>query len=73
MKCAFCEGEKVLRRVRKQHWRKGRLYIVDNVDAQVCRECGEKYFHASVLNRIDAMIDGEHEVKEVLSVEVLTA
>ena len=31
------------------------------------------YFHASVLNRIDAMIDGEHEVKEVLSVEVLTA
>ncbi|MGO9112735.1 MAG: YgiT-type zinc finger protein [Thermoguttaceae bacterium] len=73
MKCEFCTGETTVRRVRKQHWHKGRLYIIDNVEAQVCQECGEKYFHASVLDRIDALIDGEHEVKEILSVEVLSA
>ncbi|MGA2619658.1 MAG: YgiT-type zinc finger protein [Thermoguttaceae bacterium] len=73
MKCELCNGTTVLRRVRKQHWHKGRLYIVENVETQVCPECGEKYFHASVLDKIDAMIEGEHEVKEVLSVEVLTA
>ncbi len=73
MKCEFCTGETATRRVRKQHWRNGRLYIVDNVEAEVCQDCGERYFHARVLDRIDAMIDGEHEVKEVLSVEVLTA
>ncbi len=73
MKCEFCEGETIPRRVKTQHWHKGKLYIVENVEAQVCRECGERYFHATVLDKIDAMIEGEHDVKEVLSVEVLTA
>ncbi len=73
MKCEFCEGETVSRRVRTQHWHKGRLYIVDNVESQVCQECGERFFHAAVLDKIDTMIEGEHEVKEVLLVEVLTA
>jgi YgiT-type zinc finger domain-containing protein len=73
MKCEFCKGETIPRRARKEHWHKGRLYIVDNVEAQVCQECGESYVHATVLEKIDAMIEGAHEVKEVLSVEVLTA
>ena len=29
MKCEFCDADTVLRRVRKQHWHKGRLYIVE--------------------------------------------
>jgi len=73
MKCNLCERETVSRRVRKQHWYKGKLYIIDNVEAQVCRECGERYFHAGILDKIDAKIEGKHDVKEVLSVEVLTA
>jgi YgiT-type zinc finger domain-containing protein len=73
MKCEFCTGETVSRRVRKQHWHNGKLYIIENMEAEVCQDCGERYFHATVLDRIDAMIDGKHEVKEVLSVEVLTA
>ena len=51
----------------------GRLYIIQNVEAEVCEECGERYFHASTLDRIDEMISGEHDVTEVLSVEVLSA
>ena len=73
MQCELCEGETELRKVKKQHWHKGRLYIIENVEAEVCRQCGERYFHAGVLDKIDAMIEGEHEVQEVLSVEVLKA
>ena len=73
MKCEFCEGETTPRKVRKQHWLKGKLYIVENVEAEVCAECGERYFHASTLDRIDKIIAGEHAVKEVLSVEVVSA
>jgi len=73
MKCEYCGGETVQRKVRKQHWLKGRLYIVENVDAEVCTECGERYFHATVLDKIDKMIADDHPVKEVLSVEVLSA
>ncbi len=73
MKCEHCGTQTVHRKVRKQHWLKGKLYIVENVDAEVCPECGERYFHATVLDRIDKMIADDHPVKEVLSVEVLCA
>jgi len=72
MQCEFCDSETVRKKVRKQHWYKGNLYIVENVDAEVCRECGERYFHATTLDGIDNMIAGEHPVKQVLSVEVLS-
>lgn len=73
MKCEFCNSETKRKKVRKQHWFKGKLYIVENVDAEVCSECGERYFQASTLDKIDNMITDEHDVKEVLSVEVLLA
>jgi len=41
MKCEFCNSDTITRSVRKQHWFKGRLYIVENVNAEVCPECGE--------------------------------
>ena len=73
MKCENCKSDTVARKVRKQHWFKGRLYIVENVDAEVCTECGERYFHATTLDKIDKVISGDHAVKELLSVEVLSA
>ena len=73
MKCEFCNADTVTRPVKKHHWYKGRLYIVENVEAEVCPECGERYFHATTLDAIDQMIACEHAVKEVLAVEVLTA
>ena len=73
MKCEFCSADTVPKTVKKQHWHKGKLYIVENVDAQVCPECGERYFHATTLDAIDQMIAIDHPVKEILSVEVLMA
>jgi YgiT-type zinc finger domain-containing protein len=73
MRCELCAGDTAPRRVRKQHWHKGRLYIVENVETEVCQECGERYFQARTLDRIDALIQGDHEVKQLLSVEVLSA
>ena len=73
MKCEFCNADTVARSVKKQHWYDGRLYIVENVEAEVCPECGKRYFHATTLDAIDRMIASEHPVKEVLAVEVLTA
>ena len=73
MKCDSCGFSTVAKPVRKQHWFKGRLYIVENVAAEVCTECGERYFHATTLDKIDRMISQDHPVKELMSVEVLTA
>ena len=72
MKCEFCAGETAARKVRKHHWHRGKLYLIENVEAEVCQECGERYYHARTLDRLDTLIQEEHEVKQVLSVEVLT-
>ena len=71
MKCEFCNSETVRKKVKKHYWLTGKLYIVENVDAEVCPACGERYFHAAILDRIDQMIAKDHPVREVMSVEVL--
>ena len=72
MTCEFCGGHTVTRKVKKQHWLGGKLYLVENVEAEVCAECGERYFHATVLDRIDKLLTAEHTVKERLLVEVVS-
>jgi YgiT-type zinc finger domain-containing protein len=72
MICEFCGGTTEARRVKKPHWLRGRLYLVENVKAEVCRECGERYFHASTLDAVDRLLEAEHPVKQSLKVEVVT-
>ncbi len=72
MLCEFCGGETAARKVKKQHWLGGQLYIVENVAAEVCTQCGERYFHATVLDGLDTLLKAAHPVKEHLSVEVVS-
>ena len=72
MICEFCGGETRKKKVKRQHWLRGQLYIVENVEAEVCKECGERYFHATILDNIDRYLAVEHDVKRQLSVEVVS-
>ena len=72
MICEFCGGDTGKKKVKRQHWLRGHLYIVENLEAEVCTECGERYFHATTLDAIDRYLSTEHHVKEQLSVEVLS-
>ena len=71
MICEFCNGETRKNKVKKQHWLHNRLYVVENVEAEVCQECGERYFHAATLDAIDRYLSTEHAVKQQLNVEVV--
>jgi YgiT-type zinc finger domain-containing protein len=71
MICEFCGGQTTTKKVKKNHWLGGKLYIVENVKAEVCIECGERYYHAETLDAIDRLLEGEHPVKERLQVEVV--
>ena len=59
MICEFCGEETTKKKVSKQHWLHGRLYLVENVKAEVCNECGERYFHSKTLDAIDRVLEGE--------------
>ncbi len=71
MLCEFCGGETKEKKVRRQHWLNKKLYIVENVSAEVCTECGERYFHAKTLDTIDKILSMKHPVKERIHVEVV--
>jgi len=72
MKCEFCKGETIHKKVRKIHWFQQKLYIVDDVQAQVCQECGERYYHATTLDTIDQLLESDQlVVKERLYVQVV--
>jgi len=71
MQCEFCDGQTKLKVVKRQHWVNGKLYIVENVEAEVCAECGERYFHAGTLEAIDEMLSKQHVVERMLDVEVV--
>jgi len=72
MICEFCGNETEKKKVKRQHWLNGRLYIVENVEAEVCSECGERYFHSKTLDEIDSLLESTHKIKERLEVEVVS-
>jgi len=71
MLCEFCGGETREKNVRRQHWLNKKLYIVENVSAEVCAECGERYFHAKTLDTIDKFLSEKHPVKARINVEIV--
>jgi len=71
MLCEFCNGETRVKNVRRQHWLRKKLYIVENVSAEVCIECGERYFHAKTLDSIDNFLSQKHPVKAHINVEIV--
>lgn len=72
MICEFCHAETRKKKVKKQHWLHGELYIIENVEAEVCTECGERYFHATTLDELDRYLVAEHDVKERIQVEIVS-
>ncbi len=72
MICEFCAGKTKKKKVKRQHWLRGKLYIVENVEAEVCTSCGERYFHATTLDEIDRYLSVEHKVKERMDVEIVS-
>ena len=38
-----------------------RPYLIENVEAEVCQQCGERYDHARILDKLDALIQNDHQ------------
>jgi YgiT-type zinc finger domain-containing protein len=74
--CSGCRdgthGAQPVANVKRQHWLKRKLYILEDVSAEVCKECEERYFHAKTLDAIDRYLLKEHTVKANLNVEVVS-
>lgn len=41
------------------------------MEAEVCTQCGERYFYAKTLDANDKLLESDHEVSERMNVEVV--
>ncbi|MBC2693857.1 MAG: YgiT-type zinc finger protein [Desulfobacteraceae bacterium] len=48
------------------------LNIIEDVNAEVCTECGERYFHAKTLDAIDDYLSKKHTIKAHIDVEIVS-
>ena len=53
------------------HW-EGKLFVFEDVPARVCRQCGEKYFDASVVKAMERAVLGQLKPKRTLQVPVFS-
>lgn len=56
MKCLYCKGDLVRKRVSYTATRKGYHLIIDDVPAWVCEQCGEPLFDEETVDAIQAML-----------------
>ena len=68
--CEYCGGPIVERTVDVSRKVKGRLVLVENVPAGVCRRCGTRYYAANVLKSMEEAIRGRRKAKREIKVPV---
>ena len=56
MKCAFCKGNTEERLISYVQEYKGRVVIIENVPAEVCTQCGEKFIGPEVAEKIQRLV-----------------
>jgi YgiT-type zinc finger domain-containing protein len=68
--CSFCEGELEQRLVQHEYRWEGKLFVFEEVPAQVCPQCGEKYFEAKVVKAMEKAVLDQLKPKRILRVPV---
>ena len=68
--CSYCGGQVKSQKVNVDFWYKEKLYLIENVPAGVCQQCGEQYFTAKIAKKMEASIK-RNNWKRYLEVPVL--
>jgi YgiT-type zinc finger domain-containing protein len=68
--CEYCNGAIREKKVSLSRKVKGKYFLIENVPAGVCAECGTRYFAANVLKIIAEMIRGRRRAKREVTVPV---
>ncbi len=53
-------------------WKKEKLYVIRNVPAKVCEQCGEKYFSSKIYGIIDKLLKERSKPDDTMIVPVLS-
>lgn len=68
--CYFCKGKVIPKRIQHVHRWGDRVFILEDVPAEVCQQCGENYFAPDVLAEMDEIVAGRSKPKTTIPVPV---
>jgi YgiT-type zinc finger domain-containing protein len=70
--CYFCKGKLVKKTIKHIHSWGEKLFLFEDVPAEVCRQCGEVYFSPDVLEAMDNITASGMEPKTEVSIPVFS-
>jgi YgiT-type zinc finger domain-containing protein len=70
-RCEYCGGSVRESRVTVDCRRGKRLLIIEGVPAGVCRQCGERYYDADVVRKLERIAARRGKAKRKLQVPVV--
>lgn len=68
--CYFCKGTTIEQETTVDYRWGDKLIVIKNVPAEVCSQCGEKYFDAEVSRQMEAMALGKEKPHHTITVSV---
>lgn len=71
--CRYCGGELEAQQVTRLQRYEGRWFVIENVPALVCRQCGEPYFAPDAHDLVVDFVQGKYEPSRTEIVEVFDA
>jgi len=69
--CSFCGGEVTEQLVTVVRFYKGRIIIIENVPAGVCRQCGERYYRGAVVEEMERLMESSSKATRQVMVPVM--
>ena len=70
--CPFCKAPVEDKRIEHVHRWNGKLFILRNVPAEVCTQCGETFFGPDALRAMDSVVTRERSPEDHVSVPVFS-
>ena len=55
--CEICNAKLVEKRIKQDFWIRGKLVVIDNVPAGVCRHCGARVVRVEVGKRLAEILE----------------
>ncbi len=71
--CDYCHSQLPLieKRVTVYRKHKGQVFVLENVPAQVCQNCGERYFDAEVVQSMEKLMSEPAAQTRTITVPVI--
>jgi len=71
-RCYFCKG-KVRKELATIDYRWGdRLFVIEDVPAGVCHQCGEKYLESGVYKELERLVKSGEQSRAKVTVDVVS-